>query len=559
MYTDFWGLKKPPFDNVPDPTMYVDSHLSVENTIAETLFAIEEGNECLTVIVGDVGLGKTLSLRMILDSLDHEKYKIAFVTNPDMSFVQLLKEIVGQLIGKECEIRGKIELLEVFNKLLFETADEGKKVLIFIDEANAISPTNLESLRLLTNMQDDDRNLFTIVLAGQLEFAKRLEHRSRANLYQRIGTYNKIEKMESEELVKKYVETRMNLAGATRKIFSDEAIHWLWEYSEHGVPRLVNKIAKLCLKAGETNNFHVITGEVVQQIGERFDKMTGPAVQKRRVADSPRAPHASKKEVIRATPEEKSPKKTITIGQEEAPVLWPSSPPPPPPPPPTFQTAPEPEVTTPPPVEPELLKEKPFFEEIEEKAKEEKREEAPEEEFEEPVIEKKVTPPPPPTFQTAPEPEVTTPPPVEPELLKEKPFFEKVEEDKFEEEPEEDFEEPIIEKVESTPVPPPPVETTFKPVKEIIPEVRVIHPPAQEAIEVLEDKDIVTIAGCKITIEIPPHILEQTRSGGIEQKRKIAGVLAAQTLEKNPQLTASPTVDPVSVWSDILNAIMNKL
>jgi len=490
MYTDFWGLKKPPFDNVPDPTMYVDSHLSVENTIAETLFAIEEGNECLTVIVGDVGLGKTLSLRMILDSLDHEKYKIAFVTNPDMSFVQLLKEIVGQLIGKECEIRGKIELLEVFNKLLFETADEGKKVLIFIDEANAISPTNLESLRLLTNMQDDDRNLFTIVLAGQLEFAKRLEHRSRANLYQRIGTYNKIEKMESEELVRKYVETRMKLAGSTRRIFADEAIHWLWEYSEHGVPRLVNKIAKLCLKAGETNNFHVITGEIVQQIGERFDKMTGPAVQKRRITDS-RVPQTPKKETIRAIPEEEGPQKAMAIEKEEVPVLWPSAPP----------------------------------------------------------------PPPPPTFQKAPELEVTAPPHIEPEIPKERRFFEKVEEEKFEEEPEA-FEEPIIEKT----APPPPVETIFRPVREIVPEARsVIRPPAKEGIEVKEEEDVVTIAGCKITIEIPQHILEQTRSANTEQKRKIAGVLAAQTLEKNPQLTASPTVDPVSVWSDILNAIMNKL
>jgi hypothetical protein len=159
--------------------------------------------------------------------------------------------------------------------------------------------------------------------------------------------------------------------------------------------------------------------------------------------------------------------------------------------------------------------------------------------------------------------------PSEPEILKDKPFFEKVEEkveeedveeEKFEEEPEEEFEEPIIEKVEQTPVTPPPVETIFKPVKEIIPEMRaVIYPPVEEAIEAGEDKDTVTIAGCKITIEIPPHILEQTRSGSTEQKRKIAGVLAAQTLEKNPQLTASPTVDPVSVWSDILNAIMNKL
>ena len=62
MYYEYWNLNKPPFDNVPDPTMYVDSHESVENCIAETLFAIEEGNECIAVIVGNVGLGKTLSL-----------------------------------------------------------------------------------------------------------------------------------------------------------------------------------------------------------------------------------------------------------------------------------------------------------------------------------------------------------------------------------------------------------------------------------------------------------------------------------------------------------------
>jgi type II secretory pathway predicted ATPase ExeA len=634
MYTDFWGLRKPPFDNVPDPTMYVDSHVSVENTIAETLFAIEEGNECLTVVVGDVGLGKTMSLRMILDSLDHEKYKIAFVTNPDMSFVQLLKEIIGQLMGKECEIRGKIELLEVFNKLLFETADEKKKVLIFIDEANAISPANLESLRLLTNMQDDDKNLFTIVLAGQLEFAKRLEHPSRANLYQRIGTYNKIEKMENEEVVKKYVETRMKLAGATRKVFADDAIHMLWEYSEHGVPRLINKIAKLCLKAGETNDFQMITSEVVQQIGERFDKMTGPAVQKRRITDS-RASQTPKKETIKAKPEKEDTQKVMAVEKEKVPVLWPS--PPPPPPPPTFQKVSEPEIVPPPPrVEPfpsrlEIPQEKPFFKKVEEKEFKEKHEE--------PIIEKAAPPPPLPPPKAAPEPEIVPPlPRIEPfpsrpEILQEKPFnkveekeveekrfkeelkeifkepiIEKaepptptlpppvesifkpveeivpeaktilhppkeeaieaevdrekeVEEKRFKEELKEIFKEPIIEKAEPpTPTLPPPVESIFKPVEEIVPEAKtVLHPPKEEAIEAEKDRDLVTIAGCKIKIEIPPHILEQAQLANSEQKKKIAGVLAAQTLEKNPQLTALPTVDPVSVWSDILNAIMNKL
>jgi MSHA biogenesis protein MshM len=282
MYYEYWGLKKPAFDNVPDPSMYVDCHASMENAIAETLFAIEEGDECIAVIVGDAGLGKTMSIRMIIDSLDQGKYRIVLITNPGISFVQMLQEIIGQLAGKQCEEKRKVDLLEAFNRQLFLTFAEGKKILIFIDEANAITPINLENLRLLTNMQGDRRNLFTMVLAGQNEFARRLEHPKRANLFQRIGAYNRIDKLESTEKVRTYVETRLMRAGTTKKIFTDDAFDMLWEQSDHGVPRLVNKLSKLCLKAGETNNFDSITGEIVEQIGLRFHKLAGPAIQKRR-------------------------------------------------------------------------------------------------------------------------------------------------------------------------------------------------------------------------------------------------------------------------------------
>jgi type II secretory pathway predicted ATPase ExeA len=282
MYYEYWGLKKPAFDNVPDPSMYVECHASMESAIAETLFAIEEGDECIAVIVGDVGLGKTMSIRMIIDALDQDKYKIALITNPGISFVQILQEIIGQLTGRQCEEKRKVNLLENFNRLLFSTLGEGRKILIFIDEANAITPMNLENLRLLTNMQGDKRNLFTMVLAGQIEFARRLEHPKRANLFQRVGTYSRIDKLESVDKVRKYVETRMMLAGATKTIFADDAFDILWKQSDHGVPRLVNKLSKLCLKAGETNHFEWITGEIVGQISSRFHKLTGPAIQKRR-------------------------------------------------------------------------------------------------------------------------------------------------------------------------------------------------------------------------------------------------------------------------------------
>jgi type II secretory pathway predicted ATPase ExeA len=287
MYCDYWKFHKPPFDNVPDSSMYVDCHVSMENVISETIFAIKEGNECFAVIIGDIGLGKTLSLRIIIDSLEPEKYRVALITNPSISFGQLLREIIGQITGKQCEEKKKSDLLEIFNRLLFETSDQGKKIVIFIDEANALSPTNLENLRLLTNMQDDQSNLFTLVLAGQMELARRLEHPKRANLFQRIGTYGRIDKLPSKESVKTYIETRLKLAGAKTKIFSDESVPVIWEYSDKGIPRLINKICKLCLKAGETNSFNIISAEVTRQVTERFQKLSKTAVQKRKPRNRP--------------------------------------------------------------------------------------------------------------------------------------------------------------------------------------------------------------------------------------------------------------------------------
>lgn len=275
MYYEYWGLSRPPFDNVPDPTMYFSAHQTVEQAVGEVLFAIEEGDECLAVVVGEVGLGKTTALRVVLDSLDQDKYRIAFVTNPDITFSMLLREIVGQLKGEPCQIRRKDQLLEEFNHVLFATADEGKRVLIFIDEGNAFKPVNLESMRLLTNMQEDDRNLFTIVLAGQPKLAKMLEAPARANLFQRIGVYCHLEKMDSWEVVRDYIDHRLERGGRTESIFTEEAIRAIYQYSEEGVPRLVNKIAKLALKAGETCEAPAVGTEIIESIGERFKRFTG--------------------------------------------------------------------------------------------------------------------------------------------------------------------------------------------------------------------------------------------------------------------------------------------
>lgn len=270
MYMHYWGLQKNPFDSVPDPGMYFHAHSTVESTVAELLFAIEEGNECLAVVVGEVGLGKTMALRVVLNELKPESYRVAYVTNPDITFVQLMREIIGQLREEPCTIRDKEGLLEELNRILFETADSGRKVLVFIDEGNAMKGANLEALRLLTNMQEDTRNLLTLIIAGQPKLGRMLEDPRRANLFQRVGVYARLEPLDSVGLVRQYVEHRLQRAGAQGPIFDNTAFEAIFEHSS-GVPRLINRVCKLSLKAGETNGLSIISGEVVKDIATRFE------------------------------------------------------------------------------------------------------------------------------------------------------------------------------------------------------------------------------------------------------------------------------------------------
>lgn len=448
MYYEYWGLLKPPFDNVPDPTMYAECHSSMESAIAETLFAIEEGEDCVAVIIGDVGLGKTMSLRIIIDSLQQEKYKIALITNPSTTFVQIMREIIGQLMGKHCEEKRKVDLLEIFNKLLFETIDEGKKVLIFIDEANAISSANLENLRLLTNMQDDRRNLFTLVLAGQIELARRLEHPKLTNLFQRIGTYNRINKLHSEDLVRTYVETRLKLAGGTREIFKENTFKFLWEYSEHGVPRLINKICKLSLKAGETNKFAEIDGEVVLQIGERFQKMNCPATQKKMTKKGPK-------------------EKMVPDLLEEA------------------VSIPEIHGT-------DRRREKPVS--VQEKDNHTK-----------PLV-------------------------------------------SFKEE-ECNINENSKDNREKAPVP----------AAEALVARNGATIPTENNSRIQGSSSEIEIGGSLVKIDFSSHMVRQAQFSTQENRTKLAGVVAAQTLKENPQLIKSPSADPVSVWCTIRDFVLSKI
>ena len=182
MYYEYWGMNKAPFDNVPDPSLFWSENTSLKDTISKITFAIQEGNDCLAVLTGEIGSGKSLALRVILSELDPQKYRVAFITNPDLSSVQLMREIIIQLKNKKTIPRYKDQLLEEFNSMLFEYANKGQKVVILIDEANVMKTTQLHNLRLMTNLQDNQKNMIIFVLAGQEELRRRLESKPLENL-----------------------------------------------------------------------------------------------------------------------------------------------------------------------------------------------------------------------------------------------------------------------------------------------------------------------------------------------------------------------------------------
>jgi len=616
MYCDYWNLTKPPFDNVPDASMYVDCHESMENVISETLFAIKEGNECLTVIVGEVGLGKTLSLRVIIDSLEPEKYKVALITNPALSFVQLLREIIGQITGKQCEVKNKVDLLEIFNRLLFETADQGRKIVIVIDEANVLSPSNLDDLRLLTNMQDDERNLFTLLLVGQMEFAKTLEHPKRANLFQRIGTYGHLEKLPSPEAVRTYIESRLRIAGTDRKIFDDDAIPVIWEFSEHGVPRLINKICKLCIKAGETNEFQTISGDVAQQIADRFQKLSKTSAQKRKApaaeaqpaAEAPRKqePERIPKPSRPAFPEKETPAVSAPVRpapprmEEPAPMrprmAPPEQPPARPTAPPVIDEAPP---VRPRPVMPEQPPmRRPLHPGMEDLMPPRSRMAPPEQppvspappRMEEPAPmrprmaapeEMPLRPTAPPVMDEAPpvrprpvmpeQPPVSPAPPRMEEPAPMRPRMAAPEEMPAYTAPVRQ-EEPIPVRPQAVPVPPKPSASVVPPpvsapgnvappqgvrAADTAQQSYEEQPMPMEAVEE-EDFEEVTIGQQSIKLAIPSHVIRQAQSSNKENKNKLAGYWSAQILKGNPQLTHSSFADPVSLWFEVKNVILKK-
>jgi len=274
MYKKFYGLTRNPFEISPDPFFFCATPRHNE-ALAILSYGVLR-RKGFVVVTGEVGTGKTLLLRCLLDALNRNQVAFAFVYNPMLSVSDFLAHVLTDL-GLSSAARPKSEMLSRLNNYLVERSRRGGITALVIDEAQLLSWELLEEIRLLTNLETSQHKLLQIVLVGQPELDRKLDSQELRQLKQRVGMRCSLAPLELEEM-KRYIHRRLDLAGANSHgatMFSNEAIDVIHKFSL-GIPRLINVLCENSLILGYGGQVKQITPEIVQEVAKdlRLDQVT---------------------------------------------------------------------------------------------------------------------------------------------------------------------------------------------------------------------------------------------------------------------------------------------
>lgn len=275
MYKNFFGFKERPFKLVPNPA-YLFLSKSHEEALAHLSYAVHQGDGFVE-ITGEVGTGKTTLCRVFLENLS-EDTEAAYIFNPKLDAIQLLKSINDEF-RIESGFDNTKDLIDALNRFLIEKKEQGKRILLLIDEAQNLSMPVMEQIRLLSNLETTRSKLIQIILVGQPELGEMLDSHELRQLGQRITLSCHLRPFDLKE-TRDYIQHRIGVAAKRPSVnFTRGAFRVIYRYSR-GVPRLINIICDRALLVAfgldQTKITRRIANRAVQELTAHRNRLSQP-------------------------------------------------------------------------------------------------------------------------------------------------------------------------------------------------------------------------------------------------------------------------------------------
>ncbi len=265
MYQQYFGLAEDPFSIAPDPRYLFlsDKH---REALAHLIYGV--GNQGgFVVLTGEVGTGKTTICRCLLKQIP-ENADIAYIINPKQSINQLLQSICNDLGIYFEKGRTSKDLIDDLNKYLLEAHASGRNTILIIDEAQNLSVEILEQIRLLTNLETNEKKLLQLVLLGQPELNDLLASKELRQLAQRVTARFHLTPLSKSE-VTQYIEHRLSVAGCRNELFRVAAINSVYKHSR-GIPRVINQICDRALLGVYATNEDQVTRKIANKASKEI-------------------------------------------------------------------------------------------------------------------------------------------------------------------------------------------------------------------------------------------------------------------------------------------------
>lgn len=261
MYQAHFQFTQEPFSIAPDPSFLYLSKAHKE-ALAHLMYGFSHGG--FVLITGEVGTGKTTLLRNLLKQTPSD-LDVAFVLNPRLTVRELLETLCQELgVPYDPQTTQTVKhYIDALNRHLLRTHQLGRSTVVIIDEAQNLSPAVLEQVRLLTNLETDEKKLMRIILVGQPELSDLLARQELRQLAQRITARYHLGSLNREDSFA-YVAHRLSRAGGHPQIFSNAALRRLFRLSK-GTPRIINVIADRALLGAYVENKHKVSARTVSR------------------------------------------------------------------------------------------------------------------------------------------------------------------------------------------------------------------------------------------------------------------------------------------------------